>query len=320
VHLLIDTDPGMGTLNSDPEDSFAVALAANSPEVELVGLTVVQGNVPLRHGYANARHVLKLLGRDDVTIAAGADQPIMGRAYRREAWRWLAEKDGWSRLIPVIDAPYPGVSAVEAIRLAAESYDDLVIAAIGPLTNIALAIRIYPHIVQRIRRLVVMGGTFEGPGNITPGAEFNFFMDPEAARIVLDSPLRPTLVGLDVCHRTRLTAGEVEAHHSGSPFGDFVRASCAGWLKEMERAGRGGLHLFDSLAVAEAIRPGVVTTVPAIVQVNTSDGPHAGATASWYAGKAAWSRPASEVNAEVAVDFDAAQFAAMFEERVLALL
>jgi purine nucleosidase len=322
MHILVDSDPGMGTLNSDPEDSFAIAFAANSPEAELVAVTIVQGNVPLRHGFANAKHLFETLGLTGrVELAAGASQPLLGPTHRAEQRRWLEEKDQWLRLTDPIDPPYEGRTAVEVIRDAAMTYDDLVIAAIGPLTNIAMALTLHPEIRSRIASLVVMGGAYREEGNITPTTEFNFFMDPEAAQIVLDSGLKPILVGLDVCHLTKLTKSHVDANWSGSAFGSFVKESCEGWLDEMERAGRAGLHLFDSLTVATAVIPELMHVEPAWVDIDLSRGHAGGTSISWYeGGRAGWSRPTIESNAFVATHFDQQRFESLVEQRILRLL
>jgi inosine-uridine nucleoside N-ribohydrolase len=318
MDLLIDTDPGMGTVNSDPEDSFAVTYAANSPEAALRTVTVVQGNVPLRHGYANAAHLLELLGRDDVQLAAGASLPLAGRTRRVQQTAWLDEKDRWPRLLPATDGPYPGLSAVEAIRGAVEARPGMTVVAIGPLTNVAAAITAYPHLTGLIGKLVVMGGVFFEPGNVIPTAEFNFYMDPEAAGVVLDSGMRPVLVGLDVCHRTHLTRMQMKEAQSGTALGAFMEQACEQWFTSMENQGRAGLHLFDSLAVAAALQPDLITTEPAWVAVETQGQYTSGTSVAWLDGRpSAWSRPTREINADVAVDVDVERFTALFTDRVL---
>jgi inosine-uridine nucleoside N-ribohydrolase len=318
MDLLIDTDPGMGTVNSDPEDSFAITYAANSPEAVLRTVTVVQGNVPLRHGYANAAHLLKLLGRDDVQLAAGASLPLAGRTRRAQQAAWLAEKDRWPRLVPAVDGPYPQPSAIEAIRASVEAHEGLTVVAIGPLTNVAAAITAYPHLTDRIGKLVVMGGVFFEPGNVVPTAEFNFYMDPEAAQVVLDSGVRPVLVGLDVCHRTHLTRMQMKRAQSGTALGAFMEQACEQWFGSMEIQGKAGLHLFDSLAVAAALRPDLIATEPAWVSVETQGEHTAGTSVAWLDGRpSAWSRPTPESNADVAVDVDVEAFGALFTDRVL---
>lgn len=321
MHLLVDTDPGMGTYNSDPEDSFAITLAHRAPDVELVAVTIVQGNVPVTHGFANARHLLSLLDASAIELAAGSESPIAGPSGRPEVQRWLDEKDARPRVIPAAAAPYPGRSAVDVILENAARHDDLVVAAIGPLSNLAEAITRDPATAGRIRRVVIMGGTIEEPGNITPTAEFNFFMDPDAADVVLRSGLDITLVPLDACYRTSLTARDIDEHVTGTPLGAFVAESCAAWLDTMRGAGHGGLHLFDSLAVAAVVQPELFELTPAYVEIDASDSLRAGTLSAWLPGRpSAWTRPVAEPNVTIATDFDEAGFTRLFRELVLAAL
>ncbi len=309
MDLLIDTDPAMGTLGCDPEDCLAIAMALASPEVRVRAITCVQGNVPVRHSYANAAHLLTLLGHAGVSLAAGHERPLLNGG---EQLRWLAETDGYERVIPAARPPYPQPRAVELILHTARQSEGLSIIALGPLTNIAAALVADPALVDRIGALTVMGGAFEAPGNITPTAEFNFFMDPEAAQIVVDSGLRPVLVGLDVCHQTHLTHRQIAAAGFTSPLGEFVRRACAAWLPTGDEDGP---HLYDSLAMAAAIRPELVTLEPALVSIE----PATGTSAAWLPGRSsAWSRPAGADNALIATAVDLAAFEAMFGERVLA--
>ena len=294
MDVLIDTDPGLGTMGADPEDALALAFAFASPELTVRAVTCVHGNVPLRHAYANAAHLLALLGREDVVLAAGHEAPLVrGELHAR----WLAERDEWARAIPAWEPPYPSPRAVEVILEART------IIAIGPLTNLAAALRADPSLPDRLDRVVVMGGAFEVPGNVTPTAEFNFFADPLAARLVLDAGLQPVLVGLDVCHRTHLPSG---ARPRGA-LGEFLQHAAGPWLAS------DGPHLYDSLAVAAAIRPDLLTLEPALVRVERD-----GTSVAWLPGRPpAWSRPDRPDNALVATGVDAAAFGALFAERVL---
>lgn len=319
--LLIDTDPAMGTLSSDPEDSFAITFAARSPEATLSAISCVQGNVPVRHSHANARHLLDLIDRPEIPLAAGREQPSNPNR-RPEQLRWLAEKDAWRRVIPPAERPYPAPDAVTLISdTARDAAGDLTVVAIGPLTNIAAALTADPDLAGRIGKLVVMGGAFEVPGNITPCAEFNFWMDPDAADTVLNSGLRPLLVGLDVCNRTKLTRDQIAATGIKTDLGQFVQKSCAAWFDAMEKAGEGGLHLFDTLSVAAALIPDLLRTEPAYVRLDTGTSVAQGASAAWLPGRPSeWSRPTETANADVAVDLDLDLFTRLFADRVLAAL
>jgi purine nucleosidase len=320
MDVLIDTDPGMGTLGSEPEDALAIAMALVSPEVTVRAITCVHGNVPVRHSYANAAHLLELLGRTDVPLAAGEERPLLG-ARRREPLRWLEERDACERLLPPAQPPYAQPRAVETILRTARTSDGLTIVAIGPLTNLAAALVADPALGDRLEQVVVMGGAFEVPGNVSPTAEFNFFMDPEAAQIVLDSGVRPVLVGLDVCHQTHLTRRQIAATGFTTELGRFVQRACASWLPAMAASEDQGPHLYDTLAVAGAFRPELLTLETAFVQIETASETGAGTSLAWLPGRpSAWSRPNDGDNALVATGVDVAGFEALFADRVLARL
>jgi purine nucleosidase len=318
MDVLIDTDPGMGTLGCDPEDSLAITMALASPEVTVRAITCVHGNVPVRHSYANAAHLLDLLGRTDVPLAAGAERPLLG-ARRREPLRWLAQQDARERVLPAARRPYAEPRAVELIHRTARDSDGLTIIAIGPLTNLAAALVADPALADRLAQVTVMGGAFAVPGNITPTAEFNFFMDPEAAQIVLESGVRPVLVGLDVCDRTHLTSRQIAASGLDTELGRFVRRACASWLPAADASDDEGPHLYDTLAVASVFWPELLTLEPALVRIETASEALSGTSAAWLPGRpSAWSRPDGGDNALVATGVDVAGFDALFIERVLA--
>jgi purine nucleosidase len=307
VDVLIDTDTGMGTLGADPDDGLAIALALASPEVTVRAITCVMGNVPLDHVHANAAHLLQVLGRTDVPLAAGSERPLL---HRPDPLRWLAERATWERVTP--PAQPAGPSAAERILQTANTSEGLTIIAIGPLTNVAAALVAEPALVDRIERVVIMGGAFEVPGNVTPTAEFNCFMDPAAAQIVLDAGVNPVLVGLDVCHRTQLAPAQLVDTKFDSEFGRFVQDACAAWLPDADSDD--GPYLYDSLTVAAALEPELLTLEPAFVQVE----PGAGTSVAWLPDRpSAWSRPDRHDNALVATGVDVDAFAALFAERVL---
>src|SRR4051794_11158183 len=165
MDVLIDTDPGLGTVGADPEDALAITMALNSPELAVRAITCVHGNVPIDHSMANLTHLLELLGRTDIPSAAGQELPLL--ADRREQQRrWLTERAGYQRVIPAAAQPYPEPRAVELMLHTARASGHLTIVAIGPLTNIAVALLADPLFATRLDRLVVMGGAFEVPGNV----------------------------------------------------------------------------------------------------------------------------------------------------------
>jgi purine nucleosidase len=192
----------MGSAGGDPEDSFAILLALHSPELVVEGLTVVQGNVPVDHGYANAVHLLELLGRSDVPVCSGVDRPQgPGRGAQLA---WLAQRGNLERLVPACAPPAGDPHAVDfLIQTVRENPDEITLVTIGPLSNVAAALEREPDLARSLPQLVMMAGAANVPGNITPAAEFNVWADPEAASRVFESGVPITMVGLDVCEQPR---------------------------------------------------------------------------------------------------------------------
>jgi inosine-uridine nucleoside N-ribohydrolase len=168
MDVLIDAYPGMGTLGAEPEDSLAIALALVSPD-HRAGHHVRRRQRAGASRYANAAHLLELLGQTDVPLAAGEERPLSG-ARRREPLRWLAERDAFDRILPVARLPFAVPHAVELILQTARASDGLTIVAIGPLTNVAAALVADPSLVHQLEAVVVIGGAFEVPGSISPTA------------------------------------------------------------------------------------------------------------------------------------------------------
>jgi purine nucleosidase len=183
MRLIIDTDLGMGTVGSDPEDGMAILYALNAPDVRVDGLTLVQGNVPIAHSWPNAHHLLTLVGCPDLPVHAGAVLP-RNPNRRRLQTAWLDQRATVPQTVPAVAAPVgPPVGSAAAFicRTVLGAPGKVTVVAIGPLTNIAAAIEAEPEVATAMASLVIMGGTVAVPGNVTPAAEFNIWMDPEAA-------------------------------------------------------------------------------------------------------------------------------------------
>lgn len=318
TRIIIDTDPAMGSAGGDPEDSFAILLALHSPELTVEGLTIVQGNVPVDHGYANASHLLGLLGRSDLPVCAGHAQPL--NPARRAQIAWLEQRGKLERLVPSVTPPKRAPHAVDFLtRKVVENPGEITLVTIGPLTNVAAALDAEPLLAERVPRIVMMGGAANVPGNITPAAEFNIWADPEAAARVFESGIPITMVGLDVCEQTHLHQHTVEALASGSTeLARFVAQAVQPWI-DLRRViyGASDLHLYDSLAVAVAFVPELVRTHEAFVAVETEGMHTAGATVTYLNPilRAAFAR--QEPNADVALEVESAQFESLFAERVI---
>ncbi|MFB9907939.1 nucleoside hydrolase [Allokutzneria oryzae] len=272
--LVIDTDPGI-------DDAVALLLAANSPEVDLVAVTTVFGNVGPEVTTANALRVLRLIGREDVPVAAGADRPLVhALVHRAEGWHGQDGLGGQSGLLPeAVRSPEP-IRAVEQLATVLRGAElPVTIAAIGPLTNIALLLGSYPELKPRIGRLVVMGGAFSG-GNTTATSEFNIWSDPEAARRVLvEEDVPTTLVPLDLTLRCALDGPWLASLAAGGGAGETLAKVVEHYRNRYrEFYGEDGVALHDALAVLEAARPGTLRTTPLPVDVLCDLGPARGAT------------------------------------------
>lgn len=176
IPLLIDTDPGV-------DDALALLMAFADARHEVVGLTVTAGNVGLEHTCANALKLCEVAGREDVPVYAGAADPLV---YPAEDAAHVHGRDGFGDvgLAPAKRGLEAEHAALAILRLSHQYAGELLLVALGPLTNIALALKLDPTLPQRVRRFVVMGGAINGHGNITPVAEFNIAFDPEAAHLV----------------------------------------------------------------------------------------------------------------------------------------
>ncbi|WP_368561579.1 nucleoside hydrolase [Pseudoxanthomonas sp. UTMC 1351] len=179
IPLLIDTDPGV-------DDALALLMAFNDPRHEIVGLTIAAGNVGLDHTVRNALKLCEIVGRDDVPVFAGCAQPLLHPA--RDA-AYVHGRDGFGDIGYVSSSRVAESehAALALLRLSHAHAGELVLVALGPLTNIALALKLDPTLPQRVARFVVMGGAVTGHGNITPAAEFNIYFDPEAAHVVFEA-------------------------------------------------------------------------------------------------------------------------------------
>lgn len=288
--VIIDTDPGV-------DDFIAILLALSSPELDVLALTTTGGNVPLRHATRNALRALEAAGRADVPLAHGASRPLRG-AFRYAAY--FHGPTGLSIRMPLPKTRPVNSPAVEflAALLSADS-KPVTLVALGPLTNIAQLLERHPSAAQLIDRLVVMGGAIDAPGNVTPHAEFNIWNDPEAAQAVLRSGLPITLIGLDVCRRVVFTPRHV-AGGAG-----IVESMMAGWFAA--HSDRARFELCDPLAIAVAIEPALVETVPIAIEVDTSDGPERGRTRRASRGPAI----------DVALDVDSQRAVRLIADRVL---
>ncbi|MET0134190.1 MAG: nucleoside hydrolase [Kibdelosporangium sp.] len=270
--LIIDTDPGV-------DDAFAIALAAASPDVELLGLTTVAGNIGIEHTTRNALSVLALCGREDVPVAQGAHRPF-SRAIRGDSAHGVDGLGGHASALP---KPSASVDPRDAVTLMLDllnaSPEPVTVVAVGPLTNVALLLAAHPGIKPKIDRLVIMGGGIEG-GNITPSAEFNIWVDPEAARRVLvEEDVPVTLVPLDVTMRCAVGDSWLGELAAANTVGRELAAMTPHYRAFYQEVfGKDDFVMHDAIAVAEAIKPGILGTTALLLDVDCTDGPGSGAT------------------------------------------
>jgi pyrimidine-specific ribonucleoside hydrolase len=305
--LVIDCDPGV-------DDAIAILLALASPEVELLALTTVAGNLPLETTTRNALRVLALAGREDIPVAAGASRPLVVRRDRDGALVHGTDGLGGA-VMPESSAAVLPIHAVDLLAEILERSDQpVLLAPVGPLTNIALLAALRPELLPRLGRVSVMGGG-DGVGNVTPAAEFNVWFDPESAARAFDCGLELTLVGLNVTRAAMIGDSEVDQIRGTGRIGAVAATMLDHYLDwQLKLYGHRGVAVHDALAVATLVRPGLVTTSEALVTVDTTAGPARGMT---LVDHHRWD--GQEANAQVAATVDRDAFVTFLCERLASL-
>lgn len=259
--VIIDTDPGH-------DDAIAILLALASPELEVLGLTTVGGNSGLANTTRNALTVLEVAGRTDIPVAPGCDHPLVRPLHIAANVHGESGMDG-----PVLDPPSAKPIDAHAVDFMAEtiaaSSEPVTLIPVGPLTNIAMLLRRHPEVTEGIARIVLMGGAVE-LGNVTPAAEFNIWVDPEAADIVFRSDLDVTMVGLDVTHQARMGKAHGSRLRSTGRSGAFVADLLDFFVHFHEETyGMDSSPIHDAVAVADVIWPDLMETDHFHVAVDT---------------------------------------------------
>jgi inosine-uridine nucleoside N-ribohydrolase len=304
--LIIDSDPGL-------DDALAIGLAVARPELDVLAVTTVGGNADVRHCTENALRLLHVFGRDDIPVAEGASGPLTGEIVRATEVHG-ASGIGTSELPPATASKRPE-HAVELIaRLLREHPERVAIAPIGPLTNIALLVRLHPQLIPRIAHLSIMGGSI-GEGNSTASAEFNIYADPEAADIVFRAGIPITMMGLDVTHQALLDGGSADALRALETASATIAAELTTYAldRNKEWSGRTTTAIHDAVAVAHLVFDDLVAVAPYHVVVDTTDGPARGRTICDglpYRLR----RDGREPNAEVGIRIDRGRFESILIE------
>jgi purine nucleosidase len=308
--IIIDTDPGQ-------DDAFAILLAIGSPEdIELLGIVAVAGNVPLALTQKNTRMICELAGKPQTRVFAGCDRPLSRNLVTAEHVHGKTGMDG--PVLPDPTMPLQEQHGVDFIieTLRREEAGTVTLCPLGPLTNIAQAFLKAPDIIAKVQEIVLMGGAYFEVGNITPAAEFNIYVDPEAAEIVFKSGVPLVVMPLDVTHKVLTTRARVAAFRG---LGTEVGRVAAEWAEfferfDKEKYGSDGGPLHDPTVVAYVIRPELFKGRRINVEIETKSELTLGMTvADW------WGVTDRAPNALFVGDVDAQGFFDLLTERLARL-
>lgn len=304
--IIIDTDPGQ-------DDAVAILLALASPELEVLGITAVAGNVPLHLTEKNARKICELAGRPDIKVHAGAVRPMVRALVTAEYVHGKTGLDG-----PVLPEPMMPLQAQHGVdfiidTLMSRDAGTVTLCTLGPMTNIGLALVREPQIASRIARIVAMGGGFFEGGNTTPAAEFNIYVDPHAARLVFGAGIPLTLIPLDCTHQALTTAARIERFRAMPNRTGPATAALLDYFERFDehKYGTDGGPLHDPCVIAWLLKPDLFASRDVNVAIECESELTMGMTViDWWR---VTSRPA---NATVCRSVEAAAFFDLLSERI----
>lgn len=308
--IIIDTDPGQ-------DDAVAILLALASPEeIDVLGIVAVAGNVGLAQNAQNALKVVELSGRTEIPVYAGCARPLMRPLVTAEHVHGQTGLDG-----PDLPEPKKQLEAAHGVdfiidTLMREPEGTVTLCALGPLTNLAMALTKEPRIASRIQEIVLMGGAYFEVGNITPAAEFNIYVDPEAAATVFASGAPITMMPLDVTHQMLATTERLDAFRAiGNQAGDAV-AAMLGFSErfDLKKYGWAGAPLHDPCVTAYLIKPEIFRGRKCNVEIETASELTRGMTVADY-----WHVTERPHNATFIRDGDSDAFYALLTERLARL-
>ncbi len=309
IPIIIDTDPGQ-------DDAVAILLALASPELEILAITTVAGNVPLALTELNARKICELGGRPDIAIYSGAIRPMVRNLVTAEEVHGKTGLDG-----PVLPDPVMPVQKQHAIDFIVETLmshpaGTITLCTLGPLTNIALALVREPRIASRIKQIVAMGGGYFEQGNVTPSAEFNIYVDPHAARIVFDAGIPITLMPLDCTHQALTTQKRIEAFRTMTNRSGPATAAMLDFFERFDenKYGTDGGPLHDPCVIAWLLQPELFEGRLVNVSIECESELTMGATViDW------WKVTRRPLNAQVMRNVDAEGFFTLLRDRIATL-
>lgn len=291
MKVIIDTDPGT-------DDVLALIMALNSPEMDIIALTTVEGNATLEHTTKNALAVLEYMNSAEIPVHSGESTPLVGEFYH------AYNIHGPAGLTVSLPEPQTALASRDAVGYITQTAldmraagDDLTLIALGPLTNVARALQRDARLKDALDNVLVMGGTGDAPGNVTPYAEFNIWDDPHAANVVFQSGIPVTLIGLDICRQTAVARDNPDWFAGDTPGERLAAEILTNWFQteQVERE----FNLHDPLTIAAALRPDLITTRKATLSVETEDSDRVGEIAHIFT-------PDGNVSLAVAVDSDQA--------------
>jgi purine nucleosidase len=315
--IIVDTDVAMGTPGSDIDDGFALALAVDLADQRLELVTTVNGNTDVDTSTLLALDLLRRLGRSDVPVVKGSRAPLIRPVHDHPARdRVAGVRERLSHL-----SPAPGRAATAIIEHIMANPGEITLVAIGPLTNVAVAMALEPAITTAVKQIVVMGGVFLRTTNVLsmPG-EFNVWVDPEAAVVVLNSGAPLRFIGLDVTLQVQLNRADADRlRATGRPFASYAGECAHGWIDYLATAYPGrdfvSAPMHDPLAVAVVSRPQLVTWRPARVEVEHCGSITRGVTVADLLGE----RNPPKPNCLVATAVDSTAFTEFFLNHVYSL-
>ncbi|HHR6139177.1 TPA: nucleoside hydrolase [Providencia alcalifaciens] len=300
--IIIDCDPGV-------DDAVAIFLAIESPEIELIGITTVAGNVELEKVHSNAKKLLTLANRLDIPLAKGCNRPLMSKTGNKTN---VHGTDGLAGvLLPESKHHNDSGHAVDfIIDSVMANPGEITLCAIASLTNIAIAIIKEPKLIDNVKDIVVMGGAAFTQGNITPAAEFNFYVDPHAAHIVFDSAQHITMLGLDVTSKADIRAGLCTALEKGGAIAQSVAEMC-------RRYAEFDPFLHDPCVIAYLIQPEIFSGVDGSISIEYESKRLFGHS---FATPSTLTHHSSEtMNCKIMTDVDTSKLMTLITERILTL-
>jgi purine nucleosidase len=303
--IILDTDPGI-------DDALAILLALASPEIDLAALTVVGGNCSLTAATRNALDVLALANAAHIPVAAGVTRPLLRPPLFAPETHGSGGL-GYASLPPTPTSPVDEHAIDMLIRELLAAPGEVTLVAVGPLTNVALALRKEPRIIQAVRQVIIMGGALQAAGNVTPLAEFNIYADPHAAHIVLHSGMPIVLLPWDITQHVQLTQADIDRLlRTTSPITSFIAEATRFYVEfHLQHFGFAGCSINDPAALALVFLPDMARLQPVFVDVEIASEMTLGKTVADF-----MNVTGNPPNVHAVTEFDTPRFLALFLERM----